>query len=65
MANKPEEKYQIESAIDTLLRAEDIKKDKNLLDKAIKAIEEKQKNISNILREAAIKAASKNKNIKR
>jgi len=59
MADKLEAKWQIDSAIDTLLRAEEIKKDKNLLNKAIKAVEEKQKNISNILREAAIKAASK------
>ncbi len=63
MADKLEAKWQIDSAINTLLRAEEIKKDKNLLNKAIKAVEEKQKNISNILREAAIKAASKNKNI--
>jgi len=59
MADKLEAKWQIDSAINTLLRAEEIKKDKNLLNKAIKAVEEKQKNISNILREAAIKAASK------
>ena len=59
MADKLEAKWQIDSAIDTLLRAEEIKKDKNLLNKAIKAVEKKQKNISNILREAAIKAASK------
>ena len=59
MADKLEAKWQIDSAIDTLLRAEEIKKDKNLLNKAIKEVKEKQKNISNILREAAIKAASK------
>ena len=59
MADKLEAKWQIDSAINTLLRAEEIKKDKNLLNKAIKAVEEKQKNISNILREAVIKAASK------
>jgi len=59
MADKLEAKWQIDSAINTLLRAEEIKKDKNLLNKAIKAVKEKQKNISNILREAAIKAASK------
>ena len=59
MADKLEAKWQIDSAIDALLKAEEIKKDKNLLNKAIKAVEEKQKNISNILREAAIKAASK------
>jgi len=58
MANRVEE-YQIESAMDTLLRAEDIKQDKNLLNKAIKVMEKKQKSISAILREAAIKAASK------
>jgi len=58
MANR-EEEYQIESAMDTLLRAEDIKQDKNLLNKAIKVMEKKQKSISAILREAAIKAASK------
>ena len=54
-----EEKYQIESAMDTLLRAEDIKQDKNLLNKAIKVIKKKQKSISALLREAAINAASK------
>jgi len=59
MADKLEAKWQIDSAINTLLRAEEIKKDKNLLNKAIKEVKEKQKNISNILREAAIKAASK------
>ena len=59
MADKLEAKWQIDSAIDALLKAEEIKKDKNLLNKAIKEVKEKQKNISNILREAAIKAASK------
>jgi hypothetical protein len=54
-----EDKYQIESAMDTLLRAEDIKQNKNLLSKAINIMKKKQKNMSAILREAAIKAASK------
>lgn len=54
-----EDKYQIESAMDTLLRAEDIKQNKNLLNKAINIMKKKQKNMSAILREAAIKAASK------
>jgi hypothetical protein len=54
-----EDKYQIESAMDTLLRAEDIKQNKNLLSKAINIMKKKQKNMSAILREAAIKAALK------
>ena len=54
-----EEEYQVESAMDTLLRAEDIKQNKKLLGKAINIMKKKQKNMTAILREAAIKAASK------
>lgn len=54
-----EEEYQVESAMDTLLKAEDIKQNKKLLGKAINIMKKKQKNMTAILREAAIKAASK------
>ena len=56
---KTEEDYEIEGAVNTLLRAEEIKKDNNLMTKIIKAMGKKQKDISDILRNAAIKVSSK------
>ena len=56
---KTEEDYEIEGAVNTLLRAEEIKKDNKLMTKIMKAMNKKQKNISDILRNAAIKVSSK------
>jgi len=53
------EDYEIEGAINTLLRAEEIKKDNKLMTKIMKAMNKKQKDISSILRNAAIKVSSK------
>ncbi|MCK4447424.1 MAG: hypothetical protein KAW56_10135 [Candidatus Marinimicrobia bacterium] len=53
------EDYEIEGAINTLLRAEEIKKDNNLMTKIMKVMNKKQKDISDILRNAAIKVSSK------
>ena len=46
-------------AVNTLLRAEEIKKDNNLMTKIMKVMNKKQKDISDILRNAAIKVSSK------
>ena len=56
---KTEEDYEIESAVNALLRAEEIKKDNNLMTKIMKVMNKKQKDISDILRNAAIKVSSK------
>ena len=56
---KTEEDYEIEGAVNTLLRAEEIKKDNNLMTKIMKVMNKKQKDISDILRNAAIKVSSK------
>lgn len=56
---KTEEDYELEGAMNTLLRAEEIKKDNKLMTKIMKAMNKKQKNISDILRNAAIKVSSK------
>jgi len=53
------EDYEIEGAVNTLLRAEEIKKDNKLMTKIMKAMNKKQKDISDILRNAAIKVSSK------
>jgi len=57
MATKKE--YEIEYAMDTLLKAEDIKKDKNLMTGIAKMLDKKQKNIADILRNSAIKVSKK------
>jgi len=56
---KTEEDYEIEGAVNTLLRAEEIKKDNKLMTKIMRAMNKKQKDISGILRNAAIKVSSK------
>jgi uncharacterized protein YehS (DUF1456 family) len=56
---KTEEDYEIEGAVNTLLRAEEIKKDNKLMTKIMRAMNKKQKDISDILRNAAIKVSSK------
>ena len=56
---KTEEDYEVEGAVNTLLRAEEIKKDNKLMTKIMKAMNKKQKDIAGILRNAAIKVSSK------
>ena len=51
--------YETEYAMDTLLKAEDIKKDKKLMTGISKMLNKKQKNIADILRTSAIKVTSK------
>ena len=51
--------YETEYAMDTLLKAEDIKKDKKLMTGISKMLNKKQKNIADILRNSAIKVTSK------
>jgi len=51
--------YETEYAMDTLLKAEDIKKDKKLMTGIEKMLDKKQKNIANILRNSAIKVSKK------
>lgn len=53
------DKYKIESAMNTLLRAEEIKKDKNLIAKVMKMMGKKQENISEVLRNSALKVSKK------
>jgi len=51
--------YETEYAMDTLLKAEEIKKDKKLMTGISKMLDRKQKNIANILRNSALKASEK------
>jgi len=51
--------YEIEYAMDTLLKAEEIKKDKKLMTGISKMLDKKQKNISDILRNLALKISKK------
>ena len=51
--------YETEYAMDTLLKAEDIKKDKKLMTGISKMLNKKQKSISNILRNSALKVNKK------
>jgi len=51
--------YEIEYAMDTLLKAEEIKKDKKLMTGISKMLDKKQKNISDILRNSALKVNKK------
>jgi len=51
--------YETEYAMDTLSKAEEIKKDKKLMTGIAKMLDKKQKNISDILRNSALKASEK------
>ena len=63
MADKLEAKWQIDSAIDTLLRAEEIKKDKNLLNKPLKQWKKNKRTYQIYYEKRLLRQLQKNKNI--
>ena len=52
-------KWEISNAVDTLIKAVEIKKDKKLMSKVEKEMKKKQSNISEALRNSALKIVSK------
>lgn len=58
---KIQRKWEIENAVDTLLKAIEIKKDKKLMSDAQKAMKKKQNDISEALRNSAIKVINNEK----
>ena len=51
-------KYEIDNAVDTLIKAVEIRKDKKLMSEAEKEMKKKQSNISEALRNSALKVIS-------
>ena len=52
-------KWEIANAVDTLIKAVEIRKDKKLMSEAEKEMKKKQNNISEALRNSALKVISK------
>jgi len=50
-----QKKWEITSAVDTLIKAVEIRKDKKLMSEVEKEVRKKQSNISEVLRNSAIK----------
>ncbi len=54
-----QKKWEIANAVDTLIKAVEIRKDKKLMSEVEREIKKKQNDISEILRSSAIKVISK------
>ena len=57
-------KWDITNAVDTLIKAVEIRKDKKLMSEAEKEMKKKQKDISEALRNSALKVTSKKRVVK-
>ena len=54
-----QKKWEIANAVDTLIKAVEIRKNKKLMSEVEKEVRKKQSNISEVLRNSAIKVSSK------
>jgi len=54
-----QKKWEIDNAVDTLIKAVEIRKDKKLMSEVEREVKKKQNDISEILRNSAIKVISK------
>ena len=54
-----QKKWEIANAVDTLIKAVEIKKDKKLMPEVEREMKNKQSNISEVLRNSALKVISK------